>query len=222
MHRADAVPERNRRPWTDFTTGDRSTFPAYHPGADTFVARPTPKLSSPDRPVRGGGVGSAALESQRKRYRDLDGEVAALAEAGTNPFRLPTMRSGSHGSLESPSVLPVPALHPPTGVGLRNESATHHIMSARADIRAVPGLARALGASADRLSPVGGLLRTLASWHLSRGEEARRLGAARKSLALDLRRLQHEVGILRDASGEQASALERSHATGIVESGMSS
>ena len=86
MHRADAVPERNRRPWTYLTTGDRSTFPAYHPGADAFVARPTPKLSSPDRPVRGGGVGSAAQESQRKRHRDFDGEVAALAEAGTNLF----------------------------------------------------------------------------------------------------------------------------------------
>ena len=60
MHHADAVLERNRRPCTYFMTGDRSTFLAYYPGADAFVARSTPKLSSSDRPVRGGGVGSAA------------------------------------------------------------------------------------------------------------------------------------------------------------------
>ena len=212
MHRADAVPERNRRPWKDFTTGDRSTFLAYHPRADAFVACPTTKLSSPDRPGRGGGVGSAARESQRKRYRDFDGEVAALAEAGTNPFRLPTPHSCVPDSLAPPSVLPVPPLHPTAGGGSRDESAARHVMSAQADVGALPGLARALGASADRPWQVGGFLRTLAAWYLSRSEEARRLGAERESYASAVRRLQHEVGTLREAAVGQASALERSHA----------
>ena len=206
MHRPDAVPERNRRPWTDFMTGDRSTFVAYHPGADAFVARPTPKLSSPDRPVRGGGVESAARESQRKRYRDLDGEVAALAEADANPFRLPTPQSRFPGSLGLPPVLPVPPLHPPVSGGSRDESAPCHVMSARADVGAVPGLPLALGASADRALQVDGPLPTLAAWYLSRREEARRLGAERESYASDLRRLQQEIFTLREASVGQSSA----------------
>lgn len=132
-------------------------------GGRRLVARLTPKVPSLGRPVRGGGVGFATRESQRKRYRDLDSEAAALADKGTNPLQLRTVRNGVNGSLELPSVLSVPLFHPPESGGSRDESATRHLMLARADFRAVPGLAWALGASTDRPWQVSGLLRALAA-----------------------------------------------------------
>ena len=109
-------------------------------------------------------------------------------------------------------MLPVPSLHPPASGGSWDESAARHVMSAGADVGAMPGLVRALGASADRPWQVGGLLWTLAAWYLSRSEKVRRLVAERESYVSDLRRLQHELGTLREASVGQASALKRSHA----------
>lgn len=92
-----------------------------------------------------------------------------------------------------------------------DESSTRGLMSARADCRAVPGLSRALRTSADRPSQVIGLLRTLATWYLSRSNEARRLSAECGSYASKFCRLQHERETLREASVGQANALERSN-----------
>ena len=163
MHRADEVPECHRPPWTDFTTGDRSIYVTYELATDAFVARSLPTARSPSRPVRGGGVGSTARESPRKHHRDLDGEAAAVEGTGTSPFRPPTANDSLYGSLAGPSVLPVPPVHPQAGENLLQGSASRRTMSARADFRAVPGLAQALGTSADRPWHIGGLLRTLAS-----------------------------------------------------------
>ena len=60
-------------------------------------------------------------------------------------------------------MLLVPPLYPPASGGSLDEYAARHVMSARSDVGDVPGLARALGASADRPWQVGGLLRTLAA-----------------------------------------------------------
>ena len=212
MHRADEMLECHRRPWTDFTTGDRSIYLTYELETDAFVALSLPTARSPSRSVRGGGVGSTAREWQRKRHRDLDGEAAAVEGTSTGPFRPPTASYSLYGSLAGPSVLPVPSLHPPAGEDLLQGSASRRIMSERADVRAVPGLDQALGTSADRPWQIGGLLRTLASWYLLRSDEARHLGTEHESYASELRRSKHEVETLRLSSAELANALERSHA----------
>ena len=74
MHRSLDVAVCHHRPWMAYTTNVRNTFLAYDRRADAVVARPNTPAGGTSR--GGAGVGLAAREAGRKRYRDLDGELS--------------------------------------------------------------------------------------------------------------------------------------------------
>ena len=84
MHRANEVGDRHLRYWSDFATGEQSSFLAYDRRGDAFVARSTAVGTSSGGPSGGGGVGSASREARKKRYRDLNSEPAAYQFARAN------------------------------------------------------------------------------------------------------------------------------------------
>ena len=211
MHHAVAVPERNRRPWTDYTTGTRSLFLAYDFQGDAFMARLNPPAAGYWRSK--GGVGSAVREARRKRYRDLDGEPPAIVLAGVNAVQdLPHV---DHHSVAGSTLPPFPSLGS-VGHSGAPRSAALNLDVACDELTAIPRLSRALGSLIDRSRTVEGLLRTLTSWYLERSSEAPRLGAERQAFALEreslsaqLRRAQGELEAPRKAPSRRASDLQR-------------
>ena len=211
MHRAVMVPERNRQPWIDYSTGTRSLFLAYDCQGDGFLARPNPPAAGSSRSK--GGVGSAVREARRKRHRDLDGEPPAVVLAGANVVRdLPDV---DHHTVARPTLPLLPSLGSVDHPGAPR-SAALNLEVARDELTAISRLSRALGSFIDRSWTVEGLHQTLTSWYLERSSEARRLGAERQafaverdSLAAQLHRAQGELEALRKASSRHASDSQR-------------
>ena len=201
MHPSLEVAVCHHRPWTDYTTNVRSNFLAYDRRADALVARPNPPAGPTSR--GGGGVGSAAREARRKRYRNLDGEPSTPLLVEANPFRAPPGFDASQFVAVGSPTPSLPPLNIPGGASLQ------HFRLTREEIRAVPDLVRALGSSVDRTWDVSSLLSTLSGWYMARCAEACRLGAERAAFSSQLRQLQSEMGDLRESSRRQESVLER-------------
>ena len=201
MHCSLDVEVWHYRPWTDYTTNVRSTFMAYDRRADAFVARPHPSAGNTSR--GGAGVGLAARETLRKRYRDLDGKRSAPLLVRANPFRAPPAFDESQGVAVGSPTPSLPPLNIPGGASFQ------HFTFTREEIRAVPDLVQALGILVDQTWLVISLPSTLSGCYLARSVEARRLGAERAAFSSQLRHLQSEVGDLRESSGRQESVLER-------------
>ena len=172
MHRACQVPDRTQRPWTDYTTGERSAFLLYDMQIDPFAAKPASPPPSPITAGRRAGVGSVRREAQRKRHREGDSDVPASATSRITNFQSPET-SGVPPKFASG----VPAVPPLNLVGQDPlpHSATPQLILSPGDVLENPGLARALGNSSRRVWKVGGLLSTLANWHLTRSDEAHRI-----------------------------------------------
>ena len=163
MHQANEVGDRHLRYWSEFATGDQSSFLAYDRRGDAFVARSTGVGPSSGRPWGEGGVGSASREARKKRYWDLDNEPAAYQFARVNQSPGPTFGGSGLYPTACLAVPPVPPLNViPPREALQVVSVRHGTLE-RDDIRAVPVVSDAVGQSADRSWQVDGLLSTLAS-----------------------------------------------------------
>ena len=209
MHRACDVEDRHLHYWTDFTTGINSSFLAYDPRGDTFVARLVVVTPSPRRSGVVGRVGSAPRSSRKKRYRDLDSEPAPYGLAGAIPAHEAPAAMGVHGSPASPSVPPVPPLHTTPTYAPTDGTPVRRMTVERSDIRAIPMLIRALGDEGDHSWQVECILSTLASCYLPRSEEACRIEADRASDTSELSRVQTELTALRESLRQQGILLER-------------
>ena len=206
MHRACQVPERARRSWTDYTTGEQSPFLLYDMRIDAFAAKPTSPPPLPITAERGAGVGSVRRESQRKRHREGDSDAPAFVTSQITNFQSPET---SGVPLQFASGVPaVPPLNL-AGQDPLPPSATPQLVLSPEDVLAIPGLARALGTSSHRVWKVGGLLSTLANWYLTRSDEARRINAEREVHETDLRRAQGDLANFRESFRRQSEALQR-------------
>ena len=206
MHRTCQVPERTQRPWTDYTTGERSAFLLYDMRIDAFAAKPASPPPSPITTGRGAGVGSVRREAQRKRHREGDSDVLAFATSRITNFQSPET-SGVPPQFSS-GVPAVPPLNL-AGQDPLTPSAMPQLVLWPGDVLEIPGLARALGNSSRRVWEVGGLLSTLANRYLTRSDEARRINAEREVHATDLRRAQGDLANFRESFRRQSEALER-------------
>ena len=78
MHRECQVPKRTQRPWTEYTTGERSAFLLYDMQINAFAAKPASPPPSPITTGKRAGVGSVRREAQRKRNREGDRDFPAF------------------------------------------------------------------------------------------------------------------------------------------------
>ena len=210
LRRAGEVGEHIHRPWTDFSTGERSVFVLYDFRGNGFLARST---ATPLRPRSAGlrsGVGSAARSARRKRYRDPDAKSPVPFSVGSNPFRVVTPHDAeiiSRGTRAPSDPLPVPPLRPVEG-GPSSGSLVDHILTP-GELGSLPDLLRALGASSDRAWSVGTLLSTMVRWYFARSDEAQRLRNERDSYAAEYHRVRRHVETLRADSLRSSKLVPR-------------
>ena len=111
MQRTSAAGAGAQRLWTDFTFGERTAFLPYDARSDAFVACESGPSRFPGAAALG-GVGSAAREARRKRYRDLDAVSPTPVFVGANSFRAAASSNLSFAPKSIPSVPPIPPIEP--------------------------------------------------------------------------------------------------------------
>ena len=157
--RAGEVGEHVHRPWTDFSTGERSVFGLYDFQGDGFLSRSVP---TPLRPGSAGlRSGVDAQSARRKRYRDLDADSPVTFSVGPNPFCAVTPIDAeilSRGTRAPVETLPVPPHHLVEG-GPSSGPLVDRILTP-GELESHPDVLRALGTSGDRAWSVATLLST--------------------------------------------------------------
>ena len=98
--------------WTDMTLGQRSAFLSYYAGSDTLVACEESKTPRFPGMEALGGVVSAARETRRKLYRDLDSVSPTPVLVGSTPFQAAASVAPVVAPKPVPTVPPIPPMEP--------------------------------------------------------------------------------------------------------------
>ena len=192
MQRASGAGKGTQRLWAYFTSGQRAVFLPYDARSDTFVA--CSESGPPRFPCAEalGEVGSAARETMRKRYRDLDVVIRTPVLVGSNPLQAAASVAPIVASQLIPAVPPIPPMEP-VELEATPDSEVRYLQVSPGEVAVIPELSRALGNSRAHSWAVGELLKTLSTWFLTQTEDALRRGGERNGLVSELQRVQDEL-----------------------------